>query len=549
MSSTPTVATRTLAWWCPDWPVVAAGIRPDEPAAVVAANRVLATTPAARREGVAEGQRRREAQGRCPGLVVIAPDESRDNRMFEPVAVALESLAPRMEITRPGVVAFPTRGPSRHHGGDASLAQLALDRTEGALEELGWGGRARVGVADGSFAAHLAARTTTWDPPDARARIVDPGGSPRFLAPQPVEVLSRPELAHLLRRLGLRALGDFAGLAPADVLARFGAEGLAAHRLARGIEEHPPATTEPPADLVVASDVDPPTDRVDVIAFVARTLAGDLESRLGALGMSCKCVSVFLETDHGETHERHWRHGSALSAPAVVDRVRWQVQGWVEGPLGARPTSGVCRLVLHPVEVVPARGRQMVLWGGEAAAGERVLRAVARIDGLLGPGSATVPELLGGRDPGEQVRMSPAALSLSDRDGEQRPPGRSDRGWRGRAPGHADDVDREPWPGRPPVPSPTWIHPEPVGAQLVDADGDVVTVSSRRAMAQAPARLSIGRGPWSDVEAWSLPWLAEQRWWDPVAARRRIRMQVLAGGQGHLLALESGLWWVEASYL
>ncbi len=531
MSGAAVPAARTLAWWCPDWPVVAAGASPQEPVAVVAANRVVATSPAARSEGVAVGQRRREAQGRCPGLGVLAPDEACEARQFEPVAAALEALAPRMEITRPGSLAFPTRGPSRYHGGDVALARLAHDRADEVLAGLGWAGHARVAVADGSFAAHLAARTPMWDPPGDTVRIVAPGRSRQFLAPQPVGVIGMAELAQVLRRLGLRTLGDFADVEAAHVLARFGAEGLAVHRLARGLEEHAAATTEPPADLSVGGDVDPPTDRVDVVAFVARTLAGDLEGRLETMGLSCKCVSVRVETDHGETHERRWRHDAALSAAAVVDRVRWQVQGWMEGPLGTRPTSGICRLSLRPVEVVPARGRQLGLWGGEAAATDRVMRAVARIDALLGPGSATVPEVRGGRDPGEQVRLVPAVLGL---------PGHDSRG---------GALGSEPWPGRPPSPSPAWVHPEPVGAQLVVAHGEAVVVDSRRAMDAAPHRLSIGGGAWATVEAWSLPWLAEQRWWDPAAARRRIRMQVLAGGRAHLLALEAGRWWAEATYL
>ena len=62
---------RTLVVLGRDWPVVAAGVAPDEPAAVLRANRVTACSPAARRDGVVVGQRRREAQSRCPGLVVL----------------------------------------------------------------------------------------------------------------------------------------------------------------------------------------------------------------------------------------------------------------------------------------------------------------------------------------------------------------------------------------------------------------------------------------------------------------------------------------------
>ena len=74
---------RVLVVWCPDWPVTAAGVAPGEPAAVVHANRVVAASPAARDENVLPGIRRREAQSRCPELVVVAHDPARDARAAE----------------------------------------------------------------------------------------------------------------------------------------------------------------------------------------------------------------------------------------------------------------------------------------------------------------------------------------------------------------------------------------------------------------------------------------------------------------------------------
>ena len=50
------------------------------------------------------------------------------------------------------------------------------------------------------------------------------------------------------------------------------------------------------------------------------------------------------------------------------------------------------------------------------------------------------------------------------------------------------------------------------------------------------------------VERWAGPWPAEERWWDPEAARRRARFQMVAGGRAFLLALEGSRWWVEATY-
>src|SRR5205085_8331323 len=114
--------SRTLVVWCPDWPVVAAGFSADEPVVVVHANRVMACSAAARAEGVRRGLRRREAQGRCPGLTVGEHDPAADARAFEPVVAVVEAFAPGVEIVRPGVCALATRGPSRYFGGDRALA-------------------------------------------------------------------------------------------------------------------------------------------------------------------------------------------------------------------------------------------------------------------------------------------------------------------------------------------------------------------------------------------------------------------------------------------
>ena len=69
---------RLVVVHCPDWPVAAAdgraGVPPDAPVAVLAANRVVAASRAAREEGVEPGQRRRVAQARCPGLTLVAAD-------------------------------------------------------------------------------------------------------------------------------------------------------------------------------------------------------------------------------------------------------------------------------------------------------------------------------------------------------------------------------------------------------------------------------------------------------------------------------------------
>jgi protein ImuB len=113
---------RTLVVHCPEWPVVATGLALTLPVAVVAAGRVVACSDPARDEEVVVGLRRRQAEARCPSLVVADHDPARDVRAFEPVVAAVESFSPRVEVTRPGTCSLATRGPSRYFGGDHALA-------------------------------------------------------------------------------------------------------------------------------------------------------------------------------------------------------------------------------------------------------------------------------------------------------------------------------------------------------------------------------------------------------------------------------------------
>ncbi len=535
----PAPATRTLVVHCPDWPVTAAGVSGHEPAVVVRANRVVAASAAARRAGVAPGLKRREAQRRCPSLTVLDHDPGRDARAFEPVAAALDAVTPRVEVSRPGTLAFATRGPSRYFGGDEPLAERTAWMAAGAA---GRGVAVSVGVADGAFAALLAAqRAHHGAPGDAPDRVttlvVPPRAGPAFLAPHPVDVLGEVveglDLVDVWRRLGLRTLGRVAGLPVADVLARFGLEGVTAHRLASGLDPRPLDARRPAPELSVGQELEPPAERFDQAAFVAKALADRLHARLGELGLACTHVLVEAETEHGETFARHWRHEGALTAGDLADRVRWQLDGWLSGSSSARPSASISRLTLVPVEVVAARGRQLGFWGGETLVDERIVRAVARVQGTLGVDAVTVPEVRGGRGPADRVvRVPVAAVDLT----APRPAAR--------LAGVA-----EPWPGRVPAPAPATVvdRPEPIG--VVDAAGQPVRVSGRAELSATPVHLQRpGHDPVA-VTAWAGPWPVDERWWDRPRQRRRARFQVVdAAGTARLLSVEAGAWWVEAVY-
>ncbi len=527
---------RTLVVWCPDWPLWAHGVAVDQPAAVLRAGRVVAASPAARAHGVARGQRQREAQARCPALTVLDRDDAAEAHRFESVVAALDGITPWVEVRRPGVCAFGVRGPVRVFGGERALVAATRDTVDRAL-----GGPSearpapRLGVADGPFAAGLAARAANGS--TDRVHVVAAGESRAFLAPQPVGTLGRPGLADVLARLGLTTLGAFAALPAADVLGRFGADGAAAHRLAAGRDEHSPDGRPPPPDLAVAVELDPPVDRVDQAAFVARSLADDLHDGLAQRGLVCTRVIIDAETGHGERLSRRWRDEGALSSHALADRVRWQLDGWLHGPPtgeGARPTAGLTRLALVPDEVVAATGRQVGFWGGASAADQRAARAFTRVAGLLGGTPVRLPEWRGGRCPGE--RWVPAPV-VDGADGPvaggpvDRPP-----------------IDRPPWPGGLPAPSPAAVHVAPQPIEVLDRQDRAVGVDARGALSAPPVGLRVDGRP-REVAAWAGPWPVDERWWDPERHRRRARLQVVADdGVARLVELEGGTWRVAATY-
>ena len=594
-----------LCLWCPDWPVVAAR-RSDPglvgvPVVVLDRGFVLAASAEARAEGVRRGLRRREAEARCPGLVTRPVDPAGEARAFETLSRAVEQLAPRLALDRPGLLSVPTRGPSRYFGGDEAFAARLLGQVAELLtgppgpRRPASGGAgpdaARVGVADGVFAARLAARRA--DP--GGAFVVPVGESPAFLGPWPVRVLDDDELAGLLVRLGLPRLGDFAALPPAAVLGRFGPVGLGAHRRARGEEEHPPDLRVPPPELELHHEFDPPVSRVDTAVFAGRALADRLLAELAADGLVCTRVRVEAETEHGERLARTWRlsgggdrAGGAGSSPGsaiLAERVRGQLEAWVgadEGPgrddAGRSAdddlvTSELTLLRLVPEEVVVAGRSQLGLWGGDRAAAERAGRALVRLQSLLPPEAVTTPVLRGGRTPDERIAWVPWGddpPAPTDQSRAPAPPERLDS-CRGRSPitvqtspvpdtppiGGPAVADGPPWsgagsawPGAVPGPAPALVLSPARAAELVDAGGRPVTVSGRGEASAAPARLASPAlpGGGGDVEAWAGPWLHDLRWWDQPARRRRALWQIVAAGTACLVSVEAGEAHLEAIY-
>ena len=563
--------TRTVAVRVPQWPLMAAldrhqrraeaDARGEEPPAPVDPlqdpvlllenHRVVEVTAAALQAGARPGQTRRAARAACPEALVLEADRESESGLFELVAAAVDTVAAGVDVLRPGTLLMAARGPARHHGGEEQLAERILDAV---ADHTGW--EAAVGVADGPFAALLAA---------GAGRIVRPGRSADYLAPHPVAALrhapvgpgwghrgqpsaTRPEkkldlaeTVDLLQRLGIATLGDLAALPSASVADRFGPDVAELHLLARGEEPAPPAAHHPTQPVLAETVLDPPLVRTDQAAFVARPLAEQLHEQLVSRGLVCTRLRIVARTEGGEEMERTWRHDGALSVADVVDRIRWQCDGWItRARLGGPATGAIVRIGLHPAQLAPAGESAPALWGGAGESAQRAARALARAQGLAGEDAVLVPALVGGRLLARELTAVP---------------------WRSERP----DPQPGPWPGALPRPVPATVfrHPPPVA--LLDAGGAPVVVTARGLLSAAPAqlrvvapgvpaldRMGLRAGTALTVLAHGAPTVLDERWWATDGDRAARLPLVVRGAQDEETALltlsRTGEWGVEGIY-
>ena len=336
-------------------------------------------------------------------------------------------------------------------------------------------GPARVGVADSAIAAHAATYGRTDAPTHRRtdaATVVPPGTDAAFLAPFPFTLLEiDDDLAETLRALGLATLGQLAALDADEVEARFGPEGLAAHRLARGLDTRGPSTPRDDALPVVACDLGSPVATAEPLLFVLKGTLASLGSTLRTKGLAAREVAIALTLDDGTLAEKAVRPARPTSHEgALFDHCRAAVETWTL-------PEPVVALAVRAAATVTASGEQGDLlfprWADPAA----LEAAFERIRGSEGADAVATPLVRDGhlpRDAGgwEATRRTDARTHR-----------RTDT-----LPGSAA-----------PEAAALRLLPEP-----------------------APARVRLSRtgieafhheGTWHDVAAWSGPERLAPRWW------------------------------------
>jgi hypothetical protein len=239
-----------------------------------------------------------------------APVEERGTRT-ERLASALLAVSPHVLMDARGMIWVDARGLPVQEVGDRVLAMAGDHGVEGA----------RVGVARTAVVAEIAATAGR-----APVVIVKPGEECTFLAPYPIRVLAdtaplspSPKLRAALADVGIERCAELAALTLEEIEVRFGEDGVAFWRLARGEDRRrifaPRSRTLPSASLAWEEYA---LRDVERLAFVVNRLAGTVCAELQTWGEGARGMTLALALTDRTTIERQVR-----SSRETASRATW----------------------------------------------------------------------------------------------------------------------------------------------------------------------------------------------------------------------------------
>jgi nucleotidyltransferase/DNA polymerase involved in DNA repair len=319
--------------------------------------------------GVRPGMRLGEALATCPGIVLVESDPAAAEQAWEEILRALEDTGFAVDPAQPGTVYFETRGVERLYGG----LERALRR---ALAAIGSTWDARVGAADRRFAA-LAAATVARA---GQALIVSDERLPEFLAPLPLELVPlEPRRRAELRDLGVKKIGQLAGLPGAAVAERLGPDGRHAWSLARGGKAARVRGRRPPAEIVESLEF---PEAVGNELTLRRAFAALLEALLARPERADRFVRK-LALSARLVGGGSWRRSVTLR-DATTDPARLKA---ALGPKLAELPAPVLELRLELVELTEDDGRQLELLPAGGELQTRLREGLRQVRASTGSGS------------------------------------------------------------------------------------------------------------------------------------------------------------------
>ncbi len=311
--------------------------------------RLTAVCARAAAEGLFPGQRLADARALVPEIEAADADRFADGQALARLADWCGRYTPWSAVDGDDGFCLDITGCAHLFGGEAALIADLVRRFAG------FGVTARAAVADTPAAAWAWARFGPGSSPEGGA-ILEPGTARERFAALPVEALRLPALTvDSLRRLGLRRIGDLAGLPRGPLAARLGAELLSRLDRVFGVEAEAISPRRVPpswrARLVFADGI---TRRED-IDLATRELLDELCRALEQDGRGARRLELAFYRLDGTA--QFLEIGTSRPTRDIAHLVRLFVE-----PLGTvAPGFGIETMILGAVATDKLAARQMAL--------------------------------------------------------------------------------------------------------------------------------------------------------------------------------------------
>jgi protein ImuB len=485
----------------PDFPI-AAHLRsedsesPDRPLVVVRGEgtraEVAAASEGARRCGIEIGMRAADARGLHSALREWTWAPALYDELQTELAAALLAASPRVNQAGLGAFWLDAGGWDRRGGEEAFIeaarsAALAVGYPE-----------ARVGVADTAAAA----RAATWLRESGVCRVPC-GEDARFLSTLSLHLLPISEgLSDLLEALGLETVGALAALAPGEVEARLGAEGVRAHRWARGLDDgkEGPFGGRPPSDWVTEVEFPGPVERLEPLLFLLKSCLDHLSDALAVEGLCLRGLDLTIDTEDGPVRRKLRPARPTRRVPMLLSLCRSALDGLqIPGrALGLR---------VEAEEVVPALAEQIDLFEAARPDPDALATALSRLQGRWGLEAVVRPEAVDSHRPEKTGRWEPVDLMSEIRRGGPGGNGNGRVGKGGPTPAAVDVL------GTPSLVLRLWPRPQPLEVRIEAGQIGAVAVD----------------GSWRAVRTLQGPERLSGDWWEDHYQREYYRVSTAAG--------------------
>jgi protein ImuB len=353
--------------------------------------------------GVRPGMTVAQSRALIPDLAILNPSPAAERDAADALLDVAESISPVVEERAPGCVWLDLTGSQRfyrpsiaaqknsqdlngasttHHTDAANDTVATATVEESIAAELVRRARrvgldAAVGLAAGKEIARLAARC-------GGARVIEAGREREFLDWVPLDLLDLgvnargDDLELVLKRLGLRRLGELARLDARAVGSRLGNHGAELMRLARG-EDSARIAMRPRTEVFAESlELEYGLETLEPLAFLMRAMLAQLTERLQMRGLVAGDITLAL----GLADRRRDDRRVAVAAPTLEVRALLTL---VTLNLEAAPPPAAVETIRLTIEPRAARPAQSDMFLPPAPAPDRLEAAIARIAALCGP--------------------------------------------------------------------------------------------------------------------------------------------------------------------